>query len=178
MKTPIRTFFVASNASPELPLEPKAKQHSPEIDASNEGRREEDAGQTTDAFIRVTGEECNHIWTSWPAIQEASLARGTILVFDVFPSVGNLFIILHLVVKVRMRSTKGDCTAVIRDSKYGLRCPFKVTAPTLRYGARCHGFYELASMGLVSKTSCCFVWCLSPDVSGLGVIVPHLCCDR
>ncbi|CAN0047547.1 unnamed protein product, partial [Pylaiella littoralis] len=57
--------------------------------------------RTVDAFVRTTGNEvCSEVWASWPAIQEFAVAKGTVIVFHAFPSVGNLFIVLLHLMKV------------------------------------------------------------------------------
>ncbi len=43
---------------------------------------------------------CKELWTSWPEQHNAAIENGTILLFRVFSSVGNLFITLRHLMKV------------------------------------------------------------------------------
>ncbi|CAB1118918.1 unnamed protein product [Ectocarpus sp. CCAP 1310/34] len=49
--------------------------------------------------MSTTDDDCDSTWSSWPSVQEAAVARGTVVVFNVFPSVGNMFVILHNIIK-------------------------------------------------------------------------------
>lgn len=44
---------------------------------------------------------CNDFWLAWPAMQDRAIARGTVVVFDLNDSVGNLFRTLALLMQVR-----------------------------------------------------------------------------
>ena len=43
---------------------------------------------------------CDGFWLAWPAVQERAIARGTVVVFDLNDSVGNLFRTLALLMQV------------------------------------------------------------------------------
>ena len=45
-------------------------------------------------------EICDDFWLSWPAIHRRAITHGTVVVFDVFASVGNLFLTLNILIKV------------------------------------------------------------------------------
>lgn len=47
--------------------------------------------------------ECSNYWTTWPELQEKAVAAGTVIVLDVTPNIGNLFIVLRQTVRVRVR---------------------------------------------------------------------------
>lgn len=79
-----------------------AQQDSAETGASFNVALEEDTKERTDRFVHTTEDDCDPMWTSWPAVQEAAIASGTVLVFDIFSSVGNLFITLHCIIKVTL----------------------------------------------------------------------------
>lgn len=54
-----------------------------------------------DLFVRTTDSHpCDERWTSWPAIQESAVVGGNVLLFEIFPSVGNLFLTLAEMVQV------------------------------------------------------------------------------
>ncbi|CAM9329392.1 unnamed protein product, partial [Laminaria digitata] len=42
---------------------------------------------------------CNDLWLSWPAMQERAISAGTVLVWDVMTSVGNLFLAFDTMMK-------------------------------------------------------------------------------
>ena len=67
----------------------------------------QDAHRTSDDLVYAPDTECDEFWLSWPGVQERAIADGTVLVFDVFSSVGNLFIALEHAMKVR--SLKNTC---------------------------------------------------------------------
>eukprot|EP00752_Nemacystus_decipiens_P012206 g10821.t1 len=48
------------------------------------------------------GQECDERWTSWPAVQASALATGNILLFQIFPSIGNLFLTLETMMQVSL----------------------------------------------------------------------------
>eukprot|EP00904_Undaria_pinnatifida_P001892 jgi/Undpi1/11703/HiC_scaffold_36.g13998.m1 len=60
----------------------------------------QDAHRTSDDLVYAPDTECDEFWLSWPGVQERAIADGTVLVFDVFSSVGNLFIALEHAMKV------------------------------------------------------------------------------
>ncbi|CAM9261505.1 unnamed protein product [Ectocarpus sp. 13 AM-2016] len=94
-----RAFEDEGVPSTEPHTEPLAKQDSVAIGLLVHDTIEEDGEGRADFFVRTTDDDCDAIWTSWPAVQETAIARGTVLVFDVFPSIGNLFITLHRIIK-------------------------------------------------------------------------------
>ena len=52
-------------------------------------------------FIHTLGTtSCHEVWTSWPAVHKSAMNTGTVLMFRVFPSIGNLFITLGKIIKV------------------------------------------------------------------------------
>ncbi|CAM9969505.1 unnamed protein product [Scytosiphon promiscuus] len=54
-----------------------------------------------DRFVHTRNdEECDGVWASWPVVQEAALAKTQILMLDLFPAVGNMFIVLGNLIKV------------------------------------------------------------------------------
>ena len=53
------------------------------------------------SFMYAPHATCNVFWLSWPAMQERAIARGTVVVFDMHDSVGNLFRTLNLLIQVR-----------------------------------------------------------------------------
>lgn len=55
-----------------------------------------------DLFVR-SSEECDDRWASWPVIQEEGLATGNVLLFRVFNSIGNLFIVMEHIVQASDR---------------------------------------------------------------------------
>lgn len=76
------------------------EQDSTELDASVNVALEEETEERTGRFVHTTEEDCDPTWMSWPAVQEAAIAGGTMLVFDIFASVGNLFITLRGIIQV------------------------------------------------------------------------------
>lgn len=62
---------------------------------------------------------CDDFWMSWPAVQNRAIAHGTVVVFDVFASVGNLFLTLNVLMKVYKTVTKyfsGDPITLVGQS--------------------------------------------------------------
>lgn len=51
-------------------------------------------------FISNGVDTCKEIWSSWPEIQERSLANGNVFVLKLFASVGNLFLTLNHLISV------------------------------------------------------------------------------
>ncbi|CAM9203762.1 unnamed protein product [Ectocarpus sp. 13 AM-2016] len=93
-----RTMDDKKVPSTELHVTLPARQDPTEFGSSVD-IAEEETVQRTDRFVPTTEDDCDTVWTSWPEVQEAAIARGTVLVFDIFPSVGNLFITLRSVIK-------------------------------------------------------------------------------
>lgn len=55
----------------------------------------------TDQFMRDDEDQaCDERWTSWPAMHESALAGDNVLVYQIFPAVGNLFLTLTEMVQV------------------------------------------------------------------------------
>lgn len=44
--------------------------------------------------------ECRAYWKTWPAAQDKAVADGTVVVIDLFASVGNVFLAIYAVIKV------------------------------------------------------------------------------
>ncbi|CAM9873547.1 unnamed protein product [Ectocarpus sp. 12 AP-2014] len=86
--------------SPEAvsPLTLQYDQHT--RDMTELGKESDGIGRRPDPFVRTTDDDCDAVWASWPAVQETAITEGSVLVFDIFPSVGNLFVALHSIVKV------------------------------------------------------------------------------
>lgn len=58
------------------------------------------ANRQQDSFVYAPNATCDDLWLSWPAMQEKAIAAGTVLVYDVITSVGNLFISFGALIKV------------------------------------------------------------------------------
>lgn len=56
---------------------------------------------TKGLLVKAPGSTCDEIWTTWPDIQEMGLAGGNALIFRVFPSVGNVFMVLDSAISVK-----------------------------------------------------------------------------
>lgn len=52
------------------------------------------------AFLHAEG-ACDDLWTSWPQIHKRAIADGTVMVWDMKTSVGNLMRTLTLILPVR-----------------------------------------------------------------------------
>lgn len=63
---------------------------------------------TSGHLVSAPGSKCNGIWTTWPVIQENGLTGHNVLVFRIFPSVGNLFIVLESAISVNERFYKPE----------------------------------------------------------------------
>ncbi|CAN0352336.1 unnamed protein product [Ectocarpus sp. 6 AP-2014] len=85
--------------STELQVKLPAEQGSTEFGTSVKVTLEEETEERTDRFVHTAGDDCDPMWTSWPAVQEAAIANGTVLVFDIYASVGNLFLTFHSIIK-------------------------------------------------------------------------------
>lgn len=59
-----------------------------------------DPSQRGNSLVYAPNATCDNVWLSWPAMQEGAIAAGTVLVYDVIPSVGNLFITFNSMMKV------------------------------------------------------------------------------
>lgn len=57
---------------------------------------------TTGHLVNAPDSTCDEMWTSWPDIQEKGLVGKNVLVINIFPSVGNLFIVLEAAISVSM----------------------------------------------------------------------------
>lgn len=69
--------------------------------ANRPGNEENAQTHRRDSFMYAPDATCDDVWLSWPAMQERAIARGTVLVFNLHDSVGNLFRTLNLVMQVR-----------------------------------------------------------------------------
>lgn len=54
-------------------------------------------------LVNVSSGDCSPEWKSWPSVQAAGANGGTFLVFRLFDAVGNLFIALDHLLRVRIR---------------------------------------------------------------------------
>lgn len=57
------------------------------------------------SLVYAPNATCDDFWRSWPAVNEKAIADGTVLVFDVFNSVGNLFVTFDAMIKVDSRGS-------------------------------------------------------------------------
>ena len=74
-----------------------------EIDAtpiSSEGNAASTPHNPRTGLVHAPDATCDDFWLSWPAMQERAIAQGTVVVFNVFASVGNLFLALDLLMQV------------------------------------------------------------------------------
>lgn len=74
------------------------------IAADRHGRVENalfNPSQRGDSLVYAPNATCGDLWLSWPAMQERAIESGTVLVFDVMTSVGNLFVAFKTMIKVR-----------------------------------------------------------------------------
>lgn len=56
-----------------------------------------------DYFVRVADVGmCNELWSTWPAIQERAIANGTVLIWKMGTSVGNIMKTFMFVLPVRL----------------------------------------------------------------------------
>lgn len=51
-------------------------------------------------LVYAPNASCDDLWLSWPAMQERAIIDGTVLVWDVITSVGNLFLVFEAMMKV------------------------------------------------------------------------------
>lgn len=75
------------------------------IDDDDDGStRDRGVPRMGDRFVRIREEDgeggCDEVWASWPAVQEAAVEKGTVVMFGLFPAVGNIFIVLENLIKV------------------------------------------------------------------------------
>lgn len=61
----------------------------------------------SNSFVYAPNTTCDDVWLSWPAVQERAFTDGTVLVFDVFNSVGNLFLAFDIMIKVEYCRSAG-----------------------------------------------------------------------
>lgn len=75
-----------------------------------------------DLFVYAPERTCSAFWTPWPAQQEKSVSDGTVIVYDVAPTVGNLFRYLADIARVSARSLiiAGVVVGMERSSGTGL----------------------------------------------------------
>lgn len=57
--------------------------------------------QKRNGLVYAPTEECSTFWSLWPAVHDNAMSDGTFLIFDIFPSVGNLFMTFGDMLKVR-----------------------------------------------------------------------------
>ncbi|CAM9095195.1 unnamed protein product [Scytosiphon promiscuus] len=70
------------------------------VEGANENEQVVDVERRSDLFVSNADDRCDAMWTSWPAVHETAIDRGTFLVFKLFPSIGNLFNTLNDVLKI------------------------------------------------------------------------------
>lgn len=58
------------------------------------------ASQRGNSLVYAPNAICDDLWLTWPAVQERAIADGTVLVFDVITSVGNLFLAFNTMIQV------------------------------------------------------------------------------
>lgn len=51
-------------------------------------------------FVNAPDSSCDDVWTTWRDVQEHGLASENVVVFKIFPSVGNLFVLLDAAISV------------------------------------------------------------------------------
>ena len=60
------------------------------------------SGTWTNSLVRRSqSQACDDRWTPWPAIQKSAVASGNVLLYRIFPSIGNLFLVLEQLMQVR-----------------------------------------------------------------------------
>lgn len=74
------------------------------IEPGQNVRRELD--QQRNGFVYAPNDICQEFWLLWPAVNEKAISDGTFLIFDVFPSIGNLFLALKDLLQVRITCTR------------------------------------------------------------------------
>lgn len=67
-------------------------------------------------FVNAPEHTCKDVWASWPSIQEKGLADGNVIVFKIFASVGNLFIVLQRMISVRAHRRESTRTDYFHDN--------------------------------------------------------------
>ena len=78
------------------------------VDITNSRAGTEESARTNPdnrrhGLVYAPNATCDDFWLAWPAVQERAIARGTVVVFDLNDSVGNLFRSLALLMQVRSR---------------------------------------------------------------------------
>lgn len=74
------------------------------------------------------GQQCDEAWRAWPSMQDSAISEGNVMVFQLFASVGNLFIMLSNAIQVRERK-RGEhprCFESLRPSGFDARS-FSIT---------------------------------------------------
>lgn len=74
-------------------------------------------------FLDASNSSCNEVWREWPSIQTQAIFHDTFFVFELFPSVGNLFLTFFDILPVRslllVSRRRGDLT----DELWGSTLP-------------------------------------------------------
>ncbi|CAM9366398.1 unnamed protein product [Choristocarpus tenellus] len=60
----------------------------------------DDSKWSSAPFISNPSSGCDPTWGSWPSVQDHGLINSQVIVFTVFPRVGNLFIALHDIIEI------------------------------------------------------------------------------
>lgn len=79
--------------------------------------RDKDDGQSL--FVKSPESSCKEHWSLWPKVQERGLEQNNVIVFSIFSSVGNLFIVLHRLIPVRGGELTLGRVLETRDSRQG-----------------------------------------------------------
>lgn len=68
-----------------------------------------------DSFVRTADVGmCNELWSTWPAVQERAIENGTVMIWKMGTSIGNIMKTFMFVLPVRSLVPTGDCL-----SRYG-----------------------------------------------------------
>lgn len=67
-------------------------------------------------FVYEPEADCSEYWAAWPAVQDRGVAHGTIIVLDIFASVGNVFYVLRALMRVSLRACQANFTPDVLPS--------------------------------------------------------------
>ena len=92
----------------------------------------ESSGAWTNSLVRrPEGQACDERWTPWPAIQKSAVASGNVLLFRIFPSIGNLFLVLEQLMQVRFLFVVGPFHTCVQISRCCHRVDHNYSAQSL-----------------------------------------------
>lgn len=74
---------------------------------SLQAKNPETIGPRLNTLMHAKGTECDMEWESWGAVHSAGILNGNVIVYSIFTSVGNMFIVLKDLITVRRLS--GRC---------------------------------------------------------------------